>query len=99
MIDPGKLVVHRVLCWRPGGLFNEEGHDMKLFFGSILLLAMTGLSGCVTLDTPAYSAKERFAQIGRNWHSESEMFNDDLDSFLLLRPSSQLSSWNVYHRD
>ncbi len=72
---------------------------MKLFVSSMLLLMLAGLSGCLTLDTPGYSAKERFAQIGRNWHYESESFNDDVDRFLLLRPDSQLSTWNIFHRD
>jgi hypothetical protein len=67
----------------------------------VMLVAMTGMtcvSGC-TLDTPAYSAKERFQQIGRNMYFDGEAFNDDVDHALLLRPSNQNTIWNVYHRD
>jgi hypothetical protein len=59
--------------------------------------AMVVLGGCTTA-TPAYSAKERFAQIHRNDVYQSEALNDDVDHMLLLRPSSQLTIWNVYHR-
>jgi hypothetical protein len=66
---------------------------MKTFalavLGSVLLL---GSTGC---ETPAYSTQERFQLIGRNWGYEYEQMNDDVDSALLLRPASHLTSWNV----
>jgi hypothetical protein len=65
-----------------------------------LLLIGTGafLTGC-TSDTPAYTAKERFAQINRNILYQNETGNDDFDNVLLLRPGTSLTIWNVYHRD
>jgi hypothetical protein len=71
---------------------------MKLFACAILALFVAGLAGC-TSDTPAYSAKERFAQIHRNQDYESRQLNDDIDHILLARPDTQLTVWNVYHRD
>ncbi len=71
---------------------------MKLFTGLSLLAAAFALAGC-TADTPAYSAKERFAQIHRNYNFEAEAMNDDIDNLLLFRPSNQETIWNVYHRD
>jgi hypothetical protein len=70
---------------------------MKLISGLLLVASAMVLAGC-TADTPAYSAKERFAQINRNTVYQSEAMNDDLDWLFLLRPSSQLTVWNVYHR-
>jgi len=55
------------------------------------------VAGCTT-DTPAYSARERFAQIHRNELYQSEQANDDIDWLLLARPSNQETIWNVYHR-
>jgi hypothetical protein len=65
-----------------------------------LLVLGTGalLTGC-TSDTPAYTAKERFAQINRNNLYQAETGNDDVDNVLLLRPGTSLTIWNVYHRD
>lgn len=71
---------------------------MKLFACGILAVLAVGVGGC-TLDTPGYSAKERFAQIHRNRVYEAQQANDDLDHYLLARPDSQLTVWNVYHRD
>jgi hypothetical protein len=64
----------------------------------LMLLATAGLGGC-TLDTPAYSAKERFAEIDRNIYWQQLQINDDIDDILLLRPSGQLTIWDNYHRD
>jgi hypothetical protein len=77
--------------------FCEEGEVMKLL--SVLLLAASAmaLAGC-TMNTPAYSAKERFAQINRNTMYQAAAFNDDLDYVILARPSNQETIWNVYHR-
>lgn len=63
----------------------------------VLVGAGACLSGC-TADTPAYTAKERFAQINRNNLFQNETGNDDFDNILLLRPSTSLTVWNVYHR-
>lgn len=70
---------------------------MKLF-ACLMLVAMAGLlTACQ--DTPAYSAKERSAQIARNMDLDQREMNDDIDHLLLLRPSDQLTLWNVYHRN
>jgi hypothetical protein len=71
---------------------------MKLIVCTVLASMLAGLGGC-TLATPAYTAQERFAQIHRNQAFEAASFNDDVDHLLLLRPSSQLSLWNTYHRN
>ena len=71
---------------------------MKLL-SCAMLLAVVGLSGCVTLDTPGYTASERFAAMGRNYVYEQKQFNDDIDHALSLRPASQMSIWNVVHKD
>ena len=71
---------------------------MKLFTGLVLLVAAGALAGC-SANTPAYSAKERFAQIHRNYTFEAEAINDDVDNVMLFRPSNQESIWNVYLRD
>ncbi len=70
---------------------------MKLL--PVLLFAASAivLTGC-TMNTPAYSAKERFAQISRNTAYQAEQGSDDLDYILLSRPSNQETVWNVYHR-
>jgi hypothetical protein len=70
---------------------------MKLLSALFLVASGMALTGC-TLDTPAYSAKERFAQINRNTLYQAQAFNDDLDYILLSRPSNQETIWNVYHR-
>ncbi len=71
---------------------------MKLLTGLSLLVAGIALAGC-SANTPAYSAKERFAQMHRNNTFEAEAINDDIDNLMLFRPSNQESIWNVYHRD
>jgi hypothetical protein len=70
---------------------------MKLFVAGLFVASMVVMSGC-TAATPAYTPAERFAQIHRNTAFELEANNDDIDNLLMLRPSSQLSIWNVYHR-
>lgn len=70
---------------------------MKLFSGLLLMSSALLAAGC-TQDTPAYSAKERFAQIHRNEVFQAEAMNDDIDWILLTRPTDQLTIWNVYHR-
>ncbi|MCC6423239.1 MAG: hypothetical protein IT447_07140 [Phycisphaerales bacterium] len=46
--------------------------------------------------TPAYSSRERFTMIGRNWDYEGKQLMDDIDHALLLRPASRNSLWNVH---
>ncbi len=58
-----------------------------LFVGSMFVSA-----GCMT---PAYSGQERGAMIARNMAWEYTTINDDIDTILLLRPSSRLSIWHV----
>jgi hypothetical protein len=77
--------------------FCEEGEVMKLLSGLLLVASALLVAGCTT-DTPAYSSRERFAQIRRNDVYQFEMANDDIDNFLLLRPSNQETIWNVWHR-
>jgi hypothetical protein len=76
--------------------FCEEA-VMKFLSGLLLVASAIFVGGC-TMDTPAYSAKERFAQIHRNDVYQLEAANDDVDWFLLSRPSNQETIWNVYHR-
>jgi len=45
--------------------------------------------------TPVYTATERGQLIARNWDYEGKQSQDDLDHFLLLRPASHLTFWNV----
>lgn len=45
--------------------------------------------------TPAYSSRERYTMIGRNWDYEGKQMMDDIDHVLLLRPASHLTIWNV----
>jgi len=78
-------------------VFCEEGEVMKLLSGLLLVASAMALTGC-SLDTPAYSAKERFAQISRNTAYQSTEMNDDLDYITLNRPGNQETIWNVYHR-
>jgi len=80
---------------------------MKL---ALLLVAFVGLStlasGCAT---PAYSGGlptiqfpdekptgEGFNLTMRNWHYENRQMIDDINSFLLFQPASQLTRWNVH---
>jgi hypothetical protein len=71
---------------------------------SIVALALmtTGIAsftGCARPGelgyTPAYTTQERYNAIARNWDNEGKMTQDDIDEFLLLRPGSKLSYWNL----
>jgi hypothetical protein len=53
-------------------------------------------AGCAT---PGYSGRERSQRIARNWGYEWRQMNDDIDHFLLLRPASGLTMWNVHSSD
>ena len=67
---------------------------MKKFFLLALLGVSVGLlTGCGS--TPAYSAQERGQLIWRNMNYQGAQAMDDIDSALLLRPSSRLTIWNV----
>lgn len=70
------------------------------FCAMLIALAVAGISltGC-TAATPAYSASERFDQIGRNLNFQAEVSNDSFDHLFFLRPSDQLTIWDVYHRN
>ena len=67
----------------------------------MLLLSVAGLSGLAgcTLDSPAYRAKERFAEISRNAYWQELQVTDDFDHIMMFRPSGQLTIWNIYHRE
>lgn len=64
---------------------------MKAFALLAILAGMCLASGCAT---PAYSGHERAQLISRTWGIEERQMNDDIDSFLLLRPPSQMSIWH-----
>lgn len=66
----------------------------KLALLGLLAIILTGC-GVDWGSTPAYSSRERNQQIWRNWNYEGGMMVDDVDSFLLLRPASGLTMWNV----
>jgi hypothetical protein len=71
---------------------------MKFLTCLLFVGAASVLAGC-TADTPAYTSKERFAQIHRNDVFQAEALNDDIDRHIFMsRPSNQESFWNVYHR-
>lgn len=68
----------------------------------LLLVLLTGSlmgTGCARPYevgwTPAYSAKERYQMILRNWDYDGKQKDDDIDSALLLRPASHMTIWNV----
>ena len=66
---------------------------MKTLVALVLLAGMCVLSsGC---GTPAHTGKERFRHITRNWSYEWLQAQDDIDHALLLRPSSNMTMWNV----
>jgi hypothetical protein len=62
----------------------------------LMLLVLGGMAlSSVGCHTPAYSGKERWQMIQRNWGFEYAQMNDDIDSLLLLRPSSRLTIWHI----
>jgi hypothetical protein len=65
---------------------------MKAICLSLLLGAVLLSSGCAT---PAYSGRERWQMITRNWGFEAKQINDDIDSLLLLRPAGRLTLWHI----
>jgi hypothetical protein len=95
-VEPSKPLASHTYGSSP---LSEEGGVMKKLVLSMLLFAGPVISGCSIANTPAYTAQERFSQIGRNWSYEYEQIADDTDHLLLLRPASRLTVWNVYHRN
>lgn len=73
----------------------------KLSIAALLLAGATfsGLTGCARPGefgyTSAYTAKERYNLIARNWDNEGKMMMDDIDSALLLRPGTRMTYWNL----
>jgi hypothetical protein len=71
---------------------------MKKYLLLVGLLALVA-GGCARPFeigwSPAYTARERHHMIAHNWDYEGKQLIDDLDSALLLRPSSRLTLWNV----
>jgi len=77
---------------------------MKTLALSALLLGMTVLGmGCAQAElgrnefgaTPAYSGRERVNMIAQTWDTDWKEAQDDMDDFLLLRPSSLMTIWHV----
>ncbi len=69
---------------------------LKFGVVSVIALAATGCARPWEVGyTPAYTTKERFQQIARNWDMEGKQSQDDLDSLLMLRPVSQLTIWHI----
>ena len=61
-------------------------------FGLLILAGLALGTGCAT---PAYSTHERSQLISRNWGIEERQMNDDIDTFLLLRPMGHMSIWHT----
>ena len=63
---------------------------------SLLALAAFPMLAGGCLAPPAYTARERYQQIGRNWDYEGRQAVEEWDrSIALLRPASRLTIWNV----
>jgi hypothetical protein len=71
----------------------------KLAIFALIAAGVMSAVGCARpgelFYTPAYTARERADQIARNWDNEGKMSQDDIDHFLLLRPQSRLTTWNM----
>ena len=65
---------------------------MKVFVALMLSVVLLGSTGC---HTPAYSGRERWQMIARNWGFEYAQINDDIDHILLLRPAGRLTIWHI----
>jgi hypothetical protein len=74
---------------------QQEGHAMKSLVALFVLCGAMLLCGTGCFATPAYSGHERAQMIGRNWGYEGKMISDDIDTLLLLRPSTRLTIWHV----
>ena len=58
----------------------------------LLVGALFVTTGC---GTPGYSAAERNQIIARDWGYDFAQASDDLDHFMLFRPASHMTIWNV----
>ena len=88
----------RSCVWRPEVYTSEEGVTMKVLAFAVAVSMFTLIGGCS--DTPAYTAQERSAHIWNNEKYLVEMMQDQIDAQIFMdRPSSQLTYWNVWHRD
>jgi hypothetical protein len=68
----------------------------KLALIALLALMVGGCARPFEIGwTPAYTGRERHQLIARNWDYEGKQLVDDVDSVLLLRPSSRMTIWNV----
>jgi hypothetical protein len=63
----------------------------------LLIGLLAGSMFCTTgcLGDPGYSSDERNQRINRNINYEGAMAVDDFDRLLLLRPASNLKTWDV----
>jgi hypothetical protein len=62
---------------------------------SMLALLAGGLFMTAGCETPGLTTQERFQRIGRDVTYDYEQINDDVDHFLLLRPLTHLSEWDL----
>ena len=69
------------------------GLGFAVAFVSFVLVGCGGFSD--PLATPVFSTHERFARIQRNFDLEGKMLQDDIDTVLLLRPTSNLTQWHI----
>ena len=69
---------------------------LKISALATLAVAATGCSPHSNWgDGTAYTANERGKLISHAWNTDGRQMIDDIDSVLMLRPSSSLSGWNV----
>lgn len=59
---------------------------------ALLAGALFVSAGC---STPAYTPTERHNLIARDWDYDLKQATDDWDYFLLFRPPSRMTEWNV----
>lgn len=67
----------------------------KFSFLTILSLAGLMVAGCSGV---AYNQMERNNEVARAWNLEAQMFVDDVDMILMIRPVSQLTPWHIRAR-
>jgi hypothetical protein len=61
----------------------------------VMLMLSVVLLSSVGCSTPAYSGRERWQMIARNWNFEGAQIQDDIDHILLLRPAGRLTIWHI----
>ena len=59
----------------------------------LLAGALLNCVGCV--GAPGYTGVERNRVIARTWSYDASQAVDDFDHFMLLRPPSHMTAWNV----